>query len=493
MDGVVAVVAAHQRRRGSPPPSRPCRRSRERGRRGRRRVDRRDGPVALVAGATVLRASRRRGKGRAIEEALARLPRRTSGCSRTRTSRRPPGSSHRSWTRSGTATPTSRSPVFPTLAGGGFGIVKRLAGRAIRLTCGFEGTRAARGSGPSPPRRSRPSARSRRGSGSRWGSRSTRSAPASASSRSRSTGSPIVRPGAVREASRTAPSRVDIAAAVLRGSPRVAGGVVRDERRPLVRRGCRARDGGLVPGPRSRSPLVEGEPPGSRSRRRWAGRSRSARAARRSSPMDAVGLRDSQVGEVLAAAIVFAAGVVDDGLGGRSGASAVTGAPSSPAGPRPGASSWRPPCSPRRSPSPGPRESTCGPTSWRWSRSPGARTSGTGSTSRRVGRRRDSSWSRSSSSSSTSGLPARLRRRGERRAGARSPRARHARRLRREPPRVPRRRGDVRGSRVWLIAAVLVVVGLNVLAETVTFTRTIDAIPPLRWFDRLGRLPEPTS
>ena len=45
----------------------------------------------------------------------------------------------------------------------------------------------------------------------------------------------------------------------------------------------------------------------------------------------------------------------------------------------------------------------------------------------------------------------------------------------------------------WLIAAVLVVVGLNVLAETVTFTRTIEAIPPLRWFDRLGRLPEPTS
>ena len=45
----------------------------------------------------------------------------------------------------------------------------------------------------------------------------------------------------------------------------------------------------------------------------------------------------------------------------------------------------------------------------------------------------------------------------------------------------------------WLIGAVLVVVGLNVLAETVTFTRTIDAFPPLRWFDRLGRLPEPTS
>jgi hypothetical protein len=46
---------------------------------------------------------------------------------------------------------------------------------------------------------------------------------------------------------------------------------------------------------------------------------------------------------------------------------------------------------------------------------------------------------------------------------------------------------------VWLIPAVMIVVGLNLLAETVTFTRTIEAIPPLRWFDRLGRLPERTS
>ncbi len=43
---------------------------------------------------------------------------------------------------------------------------------------------------------------------------------------------------------------------------------------------------------------------------------------------------------------------------------------------------------------------------------------------------------------------------------------------------------------VWLIPAVLSVVGLNVLAETVTFSRTIEAIPLLRWFDRLGRVPE---
>jgi UDP-GlcNAc:undecaprenyl-phosphate/decaprenyl-phosphate GlcNAc-1-phosphate transferase len=43
---------------------------------------------------------------------------------------------------------------------------------------------------------------------------------------------------------------------------------------------------------------------------------------------------------------------------------------------------------------------------------------------------------------------------------------------------------------IWLLPAALVVIGLNVLAETVTFTRTVDAIPPLRWFDRLGRLPD---
>jgi hypothetical protein len=46
---------------------------------------------------------------------------------------------------------------------------------------------------------------------------------------------------------------------------------------------------------------------------------------------------------------------------------------------------------------------------------------------------------------------------------------------------------------VWLLPAALIVIGLNVLAETVTFSRTIRAVPPLRWFDRLGRLPEPTS
>lgn len=45
----------------------------------------------------------------------------------------------------------------------------------------------------------------------------------------------------------------------------------------------------------------------------------------------------------------------------------------------------------------------------------------------------------------------------------------------------------------WLPVAAAVVVGLNLVAETLTFSRTIDAVPPLRWFDRLGRLQEPTS
>jgi UDP-N-acetylmuramyl pentapeptide phosphotransferase/UDP-N-acetylglucosamine-1-phosphate transferase len=46
---------------------------------------------------------------------------------------------------------------------------------------------------------------------------------------------------------------------------------------------------------------------------------------------------------------------------------------------------------------------------------------------------------------------------------------------------------------IWLIPAATIVVALNLLAETLTFSRTIEAIPPLRWFDRLGRLPEPGS
>lgn len=40
-----------------------------------------------------------------------------------------------------------------------------------------------------------------------------------------------------------------------------------------------------------------------------------------------------------------------------------------------------------------------------------------------------------------------------------------------------------------VVLAAVLAVGLNVIGETVTFSRAIEATPPLRWLDRLGRLP----
>lgn len=44
-----------------------------------------------------------------------------------------------------------------------------------------------------------------------------------------------------------------------------------------------------------------------------------------------------------------------------------------------------------------------------------------------------------------------------------------------------------------LAVAAALVVALNLLAETVTLSRMIAATPPLRWFDRLGRVPQPAQ
>jgi UDP-GlcNAc:undecaprenyl-phosphate/decaprenyl-phosphate GlcNAc-1-phosphate transferase len=44
-----------------------------------------------------------------------------------------------------------------------------------------------------------------------------------------------------------------------------------------------------------------------------------------------------------------------------------------------------------------------------------------------------------------------------------------------------------------VVVAALLAVALNVLAETVTLTRGIEAVPPLRWLDRLGRAAEPAA
>ena len=45
----------------------------------------------------------------------------------------------------------------------------------------------------------------------------------------------------------------------------------------------------------------------------------------------------------------------------------------------------------------------------------------------------------------------------------------------------------VLGSRDSIrLIVMLVLLALNVAAELVSFSRVIDAVPPLRWFDRLG-------
>jgi hypothetical protein len=46
----------------------------------------------------------------------------------------------------------------------------------------------------------------------------------------------------------------------------------------------------------------------------------------------------------------------------------------------------------------------------------------------------------------------------------------------------------VRLPAAGVVAGALVVVGLTVVADTLTLSRVIDGIAPLRWFDRLGRL-----
>ncbi len=94
--------------------------------------------AALVAGATVLRASRRRGKGRALEEALDRLPDAAvwllvdADLERSAALLAPLLD----------AVVEGRADIaiaaFPKLAGGGFGMVKRAAARSIRAACGFD-------------------------------------------------------------------------------------------------------------------------------------------------------------------------------------------------------------------------------------------------------------------------------------------------------------------------------------------------------------------
>ena len=52
-------------------------------------------------------------------------------------------------------------------------------------------------------------------------------------------------------------------------------------------------------------------------------------------------------------------------------------------------------------------------------------------------------------------------------------------------------RGEVKGLHLglnpWLAVVLAALLVLHGLAETVTLSRLIEAAPPLRWFDRLGR------
>ena len=46
---------------------------------------------------------------------------------------------------------------------------------------------------------------------------------------------------------------------------------------------------------------------------------------------------------------------------------------------------------------------------------------------------------------------------------------------------------DVLGSRESIrLVVMLVLLALNVGAELFSYSRVIDSVPPLRWFDRLG-------
>jgi hypothetical protein len=94
--------------------------------------------AALVAGAAVLRASRRRGKGLALEEALDRL----EPADLCLFADADLGASAAFLAPLLEAVRAGRADVaiarFPKLEGGGFGIVKRTAARAIRLLVGFE-------------------------------------------------------------------------------------------------------------------------------------------------------------------------------------------------------------------------------------------------------------------------------------------------------------------------------------------------------------------
>ena len=94
--------------------------------------------AALVAGATVLRASRRRGKGRAIEESLERLPPADVWLLADADLGLTASALGRLVDAIGEGRADVAIAAFPKLGGGGFGMVKGTAARLIRVACGFD-------------------------------------------------------------------------------------------------------------------------------------------------------------------------------------------------------------------------------------------------------------------------------------------------------------------------------------------------------------------
>jgi Glycosyl transferase family 2 len=96
--------------------------------------------AALAAGATVLRVPVRVGKGVALEGALRRLPAAEVWLFADADLGRPASNLERLVQEVVAGRADLAIAGFPPLTDGGFGLVKRASGRAIRTLCGFDAT-----------------------------------------------------------------------------------------------------------------------------------------------------------------------------------------------------------------------------------------------------------------------------------------------------------------------------------------------------------------
>jgi hypothetical protein len=443
--------------------------------------------AALVAGATVLRASRRRGKGRALEEALERLPPAAvwllvDGDLEGTASRLAPLVDALRQGRADVAI-----AAFPELRGGGFGMVKGTAARLIRAACGFDAREPLSG-------------------------QRALTAAALAAVRPLAPGFGV-EVGMTIDAVRAGLRVIEIPIDGLshrptgRGHPRGGGregdpSPSRTRRKMTVLEGVLAFGGGFALAALAWHVVQRAGP-------RWRKENRRGRSLPVALgwalaigslglvaviwyQVDRIGLRASQTGEVMGAAIVFFTGVVDDGYGGsvrglRGHLRALMSGHVTTGGLKVAAAvlaaaiavAWTP------------RDhlwanllaliAIAGSTNI-WNGldvAPGRALKGFLVVATVLLAVDLKAFLLVCSGAATAVLVPDLRERGMLGdSGATL-------------------LGFLAGAEIvrrlpepWLILAALLVVGLNVLAETITFSRTIETIPPLRWFDHLGRLPD---